>query len=80
MKILSSVLWLLTIKYLTVMCVAGKQCTHAMVFAQLWTGNVCHGLHAFIVPVRSPTTLEPYPGLTVGDVGEKVGLHGIDNG
>ncbi|XP_046680314.1 peroxisomal acyl-coenzyme A oxidase 3-like [Homalodisca vitripennis] len=58
----------------------GKQCTHAMVFAQLWAGNTCHGLHAFIVPVRDPTTLLPYPGLTIGDIGEKAGLHGIDNG
>jgi len=58
----------------------GMQCTHALLFAQLWTGNTCHGLHAFIVPVRDPDTLLPYPGCTIGDMGEKIGLHGIDNG
>lgn len=32
----------------------GKNATHALVFAQLYTDdNVCHGLHTFIVPVRT---------------------------
>lgn len=61
-------------------CNAGKQSTHALLFAQLWTRGMCQGLHGFFIPVRDPVTMQPYPGLTIGDIGEKAGVHGIDNG
>lgn len=32
------------------------------------------------MPVRDPQTLRPYANVTIGDIGEKIGLNGIDNG
>lgn len=52
----------------------------AVVFAQLVTRNVNHGVHAFYVPLRDPDTKEFLPGIGGEDDGVKGGLNGIDNG
>ncbi|XP_066470200.1 peroxisomal acyl-coenzyme A oxidase 1 isoform X1 [Tiliqua scincoides] len=58
----------------------GKTSNHAIVLAQLYTQGKCHGLHAFIVPIRQLGTHEPLPGISVGDIGPKFGYDEMDNG
>ncbi len=55
----------------------------AVVFAQLVTKGVNHGVHAFFVPLRERAdngSLRLLPGISVEDDGLKGGLNGIDNG
>ncbi len=52
----------------------------AVVFAQLITNGVNHGVHAFYVELRDPDTKEFLPGIGGEDDGVKGGLNGIDNG
>lgn len=52
----------------------------AVVFAQLVTKGVNHGVHAFYVELRDPGTKEFLPGIGGEDDGVKGGLNGIDNG
>lgn len=51
----------------------------AVVFAQLITKGVNHGVHCFFVPIRDDDG-EHMPGVSSEDDGEKNGLNGIDNG
>ena len=55
--------------------------SHAVTFAKLYTPDgICHGLHSFVVQIRDLETWETLPGITVGDMGKKLGLNGLDNG
>jgi acyl-CoA oxidase len=51
----------------------------AVVFAQLVSGGEGHGVHALLVPIRTPDG-EPMPGVLIEDCGHKAGLNGVDNG
>jgi acyl-CoA oxidase len=51
----------------------------AVVFAQLYTDGAYHGVHAFLVPIRTPSG-QPAPGVRIADCGQKMGLNGVDNG
>lgn len=53
--------------------------TIAVVFARLLIDGSDHGIHAFLVPIRSQEG-SPVPGVTIGDDGAKAGLNGVDNG
>jgi acyl-CoA oxidase len=59
---------------------AAKDGLAAVVFAQLITAGVNHGVHALYVPLRDPETKEFLPGIGGEDDGVKGGLNGIDNG
>ncbi len=51
----------------------------ATVFTQLEVDGEEHGVHAILVPIRDDEG-HPLPGIEIEDCGEKVGLHGVDNG
>ena len=58
---------------------AAVDATAAVVFAQLITKNVNHGVHAFYVPIRDADGAF-LPGIGGEDDGQKGGLNGVDNG
>ncbi|EAL62442.1 acyl-CoA oxidase [Dictyostelium discoideum AX4] len=64
----------------------GKLATHTIVFAQLLIPSSIdgklknYGPHPFILQVRSLDDHSPLPGVTVGDIGPKLGFNSIDNG
>lgn len=58
---------------------AAKHGKWAVVFAQLYTKGINHGVHAFLVPIRNNKG-NFYPGVTGEDNGVKGGLNGLDNG
>jgi len=51
---------------------------HCVVFAQLQVGDDEHGIHGFLVPIRD-NDLKPLHGVTVEDMGYKMGVNGVDN-
>lgn len=51
---------------------------HCVVFAQLQVGDEHHGVHAFLVRIRDES-LTPMPGVTIEEMGVKMGLNGVDN-
>lgn len=57
---------------------AGSDGIAAVIFAQLITGGVNHGVHAFYVPIRDENGF--LSGVGGEDDGLKGGLNGIDNG
>jgi alkylation response protein AidB-like acyl-CoA dehydrogenase len=58
----------------------GLLATHTILFAKLKVGSQDYGLHCFLIPVRDPSNMKPYPGIEVGDIGEKFGANTLDNG
>ncbi|PVU92755.1 hypothetical protein BB559_003616 [Furculomyces boomerangus] len=58
----------------------GVSATHASVMAQLIIKGKNYGVFPIIVQVRSLVDHSLLPGITVGDIGPKMGLDTIDNG
>lgn len=62
------------------MILAAKSCNFAIVMAKLIIDNREHGIHAFVVQLRSLKDHRVLPGLEVGDIGKKFGFDATDNG
>ena len=58
----------------------GKTATHAVVMARLFLDGKDHGPHPFVMQLRDLGTHRALPGVTVGDIGPKLGYNGVDNG
>lgn len=54
--------------------------THAVVFANLIVLEQNLGPHPFMVQIRSLEDMRPLPGVTLGDIGPKIGYNSMDNG
>ena len=54
--------------------------THAVVFANLIVLEQNLGPHPFMVQIRSLEDMQTLPGVTLGDIGPKMGYNSMDNG
>ncbi|KFM25759.1 Acyl-coenzyme A oxidase 2, peroxisomal [Auxenochlorella protothecoides] len=52
----------------------------AVVFAQTISRGQRHGIHGFLVRLRNHETMQPCQGVTIHDMGHKMGCNGVDNG
>ena len=59
---------------------AAKTANMAVVWAQLYIGSECKGVHVFVVEIRDLESHEVKPGITIGDCGKKLELDAVDNG
>ncbi|KAK8854478.1 hypothetical protein IAR55_003216 [Kwoniella newhampshirensis] len=59
---------------------AASTATHAAVFAQLIVDGKKHGVKTFVTQLRDTKTFQLLSGVTIGDIGKKMGRDGIDNG
>ncbi|XP_037083032.1 probable peroxisomal acyl-coenzyme A oxidase 1 isoform X2 [Pollicipes pollicipes] len=58
----------------------GTSANFAVVMAQLHTGGQARGIHPFMVELRDIDTHRPLPGITVGEIGPKLGQNTLNNG
>lgn len=58
----------------------GHTANYCVVIAQLFSKGQCHGIHPFIVQLRDEDTHTPLSGITIGEIGNKLGMNGVNNG
>ncbi|XP_042883920.1 peroxisomal acyl-coenzyme A oxidase 1-like [Penaeus japonicus] len=58
----------------------GKTSNYAVVMAQLYIDGKCLGPHPFMAQLRDESTHESLPGITLGEIGPRLGLNTNDNG
>ena len=52
---------------------------HCVVFAQLQVDGEWHGVHAILCQIRDGVAGQTMPGVTINDMGHRMGLNGVDN-
>ncbi|XP_053611166.1 probable peroxisomal acyl-coenzyme A oxidase 1 isoform X1 [Plodia interpunctella] len=58
----------------------GHTVNHCIVVAQLYIKGECYGVHPFIVQLRDMETHQPLPGISLGEIGPKLGFQTANNG
>ncbi|KGU31760.1 acyl-coenzyme A oxidase 2 [Candida albicans P57055] len=58
---------------------AAHSATHTVCYARLIVKDVDYGVKTFVVPLRD-SNHNLLPGVAIGDIGAKMGRHGVDNG
>lgn len=58
----------------------GHSSNYAIVMAQLYSKGELHGVQPFIVQLRDEETHLPMPGITIGEIGTKLGFNSVNNG
>lgn len=58
----------------------GLMGNHAIIYARCISNGKDHGPKPFVVQIRSLEDHMPCPGIEVGDLGQKLGFNGTDNG
>lgn len=58
----------------------GHTANYAIVAAQLYIDNKSHGIQLFMVPLRDVETHRPLPGITIGEIGNKMAFQTVNNG
>uniref|UniRef100_A0A182JXZ0 Acyl-coenzyme A oxidase N-terminal domain-containing protein n=1 Tax=Anopheles christyi TaxID=43041 RepID=A0A182JXZ0_9DIPT len=53
---------------------------YCVVMAQLFSKGKCHGIQPFIVQLRDEDTHMPMKGIIIGEIGNKLGMNGVNNG
>lgn len=59
---------------------AAHSATHCAVYARLIVDGRDYGVKTFVVPLRNPETHQLLANVVIGDIGQKMGRNGIDNG
>lgn len=59
---------------------AAHSATHTVCFARLIVNGKDYGVKNFVVPLRDTTDHSLKPGISLGDIGKKMGRDAIDNG
>lgn len=59
---------------------AAHTATHCTVYARLIVDGRDYGVKTFVVPLRNPETHQLLANVVIGDIGQKMGRNGIDNG